>query len=287
MSTEDVTVGTEWLADRLASEDLVVVDVSWYQAHENRNPAAEFAAEHIPGAIHIPLEELSDASSSLPHTLPDVDTLSAVLGRYGITAQSTVVSYDATGFRTAPRLWWLLRWAGHERVAILDGGLPAWKAAGLAVESGGMRAEPVRYEARAGGHMPTASAAAIARSLGGTDLQVVDARPRGRFDGSVPEPRPGLRSGHIPDSVCAELSHFIDPNTHRLRPSDVIAARFAELGVDIGRPIVTTCGSGVAATGLIAILQKLGASATLYDGSWCEWGSQVDLPIRQSEEKGT
>ena len=280
---QSVTVSSEWLAERLNGEEVVAVDVSWYQAHENRNPNEEFLAEHIPGAIHIPLEALSDSSSSLPHTLPDIQSLCATLGRYGIDNETAVVSYDATGFRTAPRLWWLLQWVGHSRAAILDGGLPAWKAAGFALESGEMQRRAATFVARSGGHLPTATADDVARSLGDLGVQVVDARPRGRFDGTSPEPRPGLRSGHIPGSASAELKCFLDPATNGLLPPDAITRQFEELGVDLDRKLVTTCGSGVAATGLIAILQTLGVTATLYDGSWCEWGSRADLPASQHQ----
>ncbi|MEM7501008.1 MAG: sulfurtransferase [Pseudomonadota bacterium] len=281
----DVTVTPEWLAERLNSEKVVAVDVSWYQAHESRNPSEEFLAEHIWGAIHIPLEALSDSSSSLPHTLPDIETLCATLGRYGIDNETTVVSYDATGFRTSPRLWWLLQWAGHQRVAILDGGLPAWKAAGFALESGVTPRSAVTFVARSGGHMPTATADDVVVALGDLDVQVVDARPRERFDGTSPEPRPGLRSGHIPGSASAELKCFVNPVTNRLLSRDAIGRQFEELGIDFDRNLVTTCGSGVAATGLIAILQTLGVAATLYDGSWCEWGSRPDLPVRQTDPR--
>ena len=214
----EVTVTPEWLAERLRREEVVAVDVSWYQAHENRNPSEEFLAEHVPGAIYIPLEALSASSSSLPHTLPDIESLCATLGRYGIDNETTVVSYDATGFRTSPRLWWLLKWAGHPRAAILDGGLPAWKAAGFAVESGVTRRSAATFAARSGGHMPTATADDVVGALGDSGVQVVDARPRERFDGTSPEPRPGLRSGHIPGSVSAELKCFVDPVTNRLLP---------------------------------------------------------------------
>ncbi len=280
---DEVTVTSDWLAERLGGEDTVVVDVSWYQAHENRTPSEEFVAEHIPGAVHIPLEELSDTSSPLPHTLPDAETLCAALGRHGIGTASTVICYDATGFRTSPRLWWLLKWVGHDRAAILDGGLPAWKSAGYPLDSGASRRSPATFNVQSGGRMSTTTADDVIRRLGGSDLQVVDARPRERFAGTAPEPRPGLRSGHIPGSVSAELKCFVDPATNCLLPPGAIARRFDELGVDVQRPIVTTCGSGVAATGLIAILHRLGASATLYDGSWCEWGSRAELPVSRSE----
>lgn len=280
----DVTVSPEWLAGCLAAEDLVVVDVSWYQAHENRNAGEEFGAEHIPGAIHISLDELSDSASPLPNTLPNVDALSGVLGRYGVGEQSAVICYDATGFRTAPRLWWLLKWVGHERVAILDGGLPAWKSAGFQVESEVTKRHAADLALNADGKMPISTADEIAKFIGSEDQQIVDARPRERFDGKAPEPRPGLRSGHIPGSVSAELKLFVDPNTNRLRPPEAIARVLAKLGVDIGRPIVATCGSGVAATGLIAILQTLGVSASLYDGSWSDWGSRTDLPVSRRGE---
>ena len=237
----DVTVSAEWLAARLAAEDLVVVDVSWYQAHEERDAAAEFLAGHIPGAVPISLDALADRSSPLPNTLPTLDVLCAVLGRHGIDRQSAVICYDATGFRTAPRLWWLLKWAGHNRVAILDGGLPAWKAAGFAVEVGATQRQPASFAADAGGKMPITTADAIARSIDSGGPQVVDSRPRDRFDGSVPEPRAGLRRGHIPGSVCVELKRFVDPHTNRLLSADAAARVLSELGVDIGRPIVATC----------------------------------------------
>ena len=247
-------------------------------------PRRNFWLEHIPGAVPISLDALADRSSPLPNTLPTLDALCAVLGRYGIDRQSAVICYDATGFRTAPRLWWLLKWAGHDRVAILDGGLPAWKAAGFAVEAGATQRHPARFAADAGGKMPIATADAIARSIESGGPQVVDSRPRDRFDGLAPEPRAGLRRGHIPGSVCAELKRFVDPQTNRLLSADAAARVLAELGVDFGRPIVATCGSGVAATGLIAILERLGVSATLYDGSWSEWGSRADLPISSASD---
>ena len=280
----DVTVSPEWLARQMGAEDLVVVDVSWYQAHENRNAEAEFVAEHIPGAVHISLDELSDATSGLPNTLPSIEELSTVLGNYGISRRSAVVCYDATGFRTAPRLWWLLKWSGHERVALLDGGLPAWKAAGYDVESGTTRRRAAHFTPPRGAQMRVSTAEDILQSLGSGKQQIVDSRPRDRFDGTAPEPRPGLRRGHIPGSVSAELKLFVDPNTNRLRPMDAIARQLRELGVDLDRPIVATCGSGVAATGLIALLQKLGVSAALYDGSWTEWGSRADLPVSSQDE---
>lgn len=271
-------VSTEWLASHLAAPDVRVVDASWFMPGSGRDGAAEYEAAHIPGAVFFDIDEIADERSPLPHMLPAPEKFSSRVRRLGLGDGVRIVVYDAGGWMAAPRAWWMFRVFGHDDVAVLDGGLARWRAEGRAIDDHPTLPGERHFTARLNSLLVRDCEQMLA-NLGSAREQVVDARGPGRFDGTEPEPRPGLRGGHIPESVNLPFGRLLDGDG-RLKPPPALRVAFEAAGVDLGRPVVATCGSGVSAAVLVLGLDVLGhRDAALYDGSWSEWGGRDDTPV--------
>jgi thiosulfate/3-mercaptopyruvate sulfurtransferase len=268
-------VSAQWLADHL--NDVAIVDGSWHLPTLGRSGRAEYDAAHIPGAVFFDIDAIADTSNPLPHMLPSAALFAREVGALGIDEKQPIVVYDSAGLSSAPRVWWTFKVMGAQDVRILDGGLPKWRVEGRPVESTPVKRRPATFTAHLDPSV-VVDLAAVRDGIAAGAFQVVDARPAPRWRGEAPEPRPWVKTGRIPGSLNVPSTELIADGM--LKDAGALRRAFADAGVDLTKPIVTSCGSGVNAATLSLALDVLGVRPTqLYDGSWTEWGARDDTPI--------
>ncbi len=277
MSRYSTIISPQELAAASGAADVRVVDASWYLPAQKRDARAEFEAAHIPGAVFFDQDAVVDPQSTLPHALPSAAVFSAAAGALGLSSSDRIVVYDGMGLFSAARIWWMLRVFGARDVRVLDGGLTAWQAAGLPTRSGPAHPEPAHFDATDPGDA-VVGLEDMRRIVDSGTVPIADARSTERFSGNAPEPRAGVRSGHMPGAFSLPFGELQDGG--RLKDEAGLRAAFRNAGIDPEAPVVTTCGSGVTAAVINLALESLGnRNAKLYDGSWTEWGSQGDTPV--------